>query len=452
MGIAERLALAASALVSLGLPLRTSGAQAPTASERLSAVCEAVGCDAAALRASRISAEVRLRHVQEVLDRGRPAVYLALDAPAVPDLANALTEAESMEAVRKILQDAPPLVPEAGTGISTLGIPQAHVRHPHPYLLERSQLYPFQHGLVLEALVAPHLYVLDTLTHESVRLHGGNAFAALVTPMFKVRIRHEQSAPVQTLSFMPKLTLQYFRLPTKADTSPWPSAFWMKGISFAWGHHSNGQTECIFTAGVPDNPDVCIAPAQPRDVRVNYPNGSFSTNYLKLSVFGTRQRLGKLQPVPGSDRAFQQVAHSKTTVSATLEINPSGLPPGGALPEPARSLYGPTRMGLGVEHESRIGCRGFWTGSYRLTRSAEFIDKTTEAGSSRFRFTAESAWEPDWFRSGGFIIRYVHGQDYYNLQFDRDIHWLQVGIVFSASEFEPFLSALPGKSNSPVTP
>ncbi len=423
---------------------RPAEAQPPArpAAEVLEDVCQAVGCREAALRASSLSAEERLRRVEEAVDRGLPAVYVALDASPDPALSGALDEASALATVRAILRDAPrPPAP----GPSTLGIPRKLVPHPHPYLLERSELFPFQQRLILEAQVAPHLFVIDTLTREGVRLHGGNAYAAAITPMFKVRIRNAESSPVQTLSFMPKATLEYFRLPRKQDTEPWGASLWMKGGAFAWGHHSNGQVECLFAAGVPDDPKVCVPPARPRDVHVNYPIGSFSTNYLRFGLFATRFRLDKLEPVAGTRNVFQQVPRSKTTLAATLELNPAGLPPGGSLPEPARALYGPTRVGLLAEHEARLSGGRFFNGSYRGTGSVELIDKTSEAGSSRWRFTAEAAWEPDWFRSGGLLVRYVHGQDYYNLQFTRDIHWLQFGVVFSASEFEPFLSVLPSR-------
>jgi hypothetical protein len=316
-------------------------------------------------------------------------------------------------------------------------IPQAPVAHPHPYLLERSMLFPFQQGLILEAQVAPHLYFYDGLTRERARLEGGNAVAVSATPLFIVRVRDEPSAPVQTLSFMPKLNFQFFRLPRKPADAPWPDAFWMKGTLFVWGHHSNGQTQCIYDPTKLDGAPDCKGPADPADVQVNYPNGSFSTNYLKLALFLVKMRLRPAPPVAAG--IVQRVTYSKTTIAASLEVNPPRVPPGGSLDEPARSLYGPTRVGVLVEHEQRTSRRGFLAGSYRLTGIAEFIDKTTAAGSSRWRLTAEAAFEPDWFRSGGFVARYIYGQDYYNLQFTRNISWFQLGLIFSASEFEPFL-------------
>jgi hypothetical protein len=414
-------------------------AQAQTSAERkaslvLEDVCTALACDASRLQ-STVRPVQRVAELREAASGATLApLYAALETPRDP--AVPLDENAALVTVKRIL--AGECAPCAGDEGATLGIPQKETRHPHPYLLERSMLFPFQQSLILEAQVAPHLYFYENLTkEEGVELHGGNAMGVSVTPMFKVRIRHEKSSPVQTLSFMPKLNLQYFRFPrrTKLD-DPWADVVWLKGGLFVWGHHSNGQTECLYQQERTDAD--CPPPSSPTDVRINYPNGSFSTNYLKFAVFTTRIRLG---PTVAEGGPFAtQIARKKTTFSASLELNPPGLPPGGSLEEPARSLYGPTRVGVTVEHEQRIKPRSFWTGSWRLTGSVDYIDKVADVGSSNWRFTVEGAWEPDWFRSGGFVARYVHGQDYYNLQFDRDIHWFQLGLVFSASEFERFLS------------
>jgi hypothetical protein len=85
-----------------------------------------------------------------------------------------------------------------------------------------------------------------------------------------------------------------------------------------------------------------------------------------------RMRLGPAQPVAAD--IVQKVTYSKTTIAASLEVNPPGLPPGGSLDEPARSPYGPTRVGVLVEHEQWTSRRGFLAGSYR-TGTTEFIDK-----------------------------------------------------------------------------
>lgn len=426
--------------------LLTLAAPAAQEGSLLEDVCAAVKCDASLLPAlGTPEANVRvlaLREASAKPDATVETIYEALGSSRAPGSAGA--PAEAMDTVRELLG----LSPSGGNTMRTLGIPQQEVGHPHPYLLERSMLFPFQKGLILEAQVAPHLYFYESLTKPNgVELHGGNAIGISVTPMFKVRIRHEKSSPVQTLSFMPKLNLQYFRLPPKAEDAPWggktgKEPVWLKGGLFVWGHHSNGQTECLYQQGVLDG--ECTPPSSAADVRINYPNGSFSTNYLKFAVFATRLRLGRVsQAMTPGPPIFQQKVQKKTTFAAWLELNPLGLPPGGSLDEPARSLYGPTRIGVNVEHEQRacvLGC-----GSWRFSGTGEYFNKVANVGSSRWRFTGEVGWEPDWFHAGGFVARYVHGQDYYNLQFDRNIHWFQVGLVFSASEFERFTSREPPK-------
>ena len=407
-------------------------------------VCLAVGCRVQVLRGVTTPPVPRLTELRRAACGGDlDAVFAALGAPADPGIVPAVDRAEALRTACQLASGPVPAASPAPPGGGALGIPKNPVPHPHPYLLERSILFPFQQHLILEAQIAPHLYFWENLTSQRMRLLGGNAFAVSVTPMFKVRIRNEASSPVQTLSFMPKLNLQYFHLGRKEATKLWPDTFWMKGGLFVWGHHSNGQTQCIYDASLPDDDPRCKGPADPAAVHIAYPTGSFSTNYLKLALFLTRIHApsDNLAPSPEGEKLVQQVPDTKTTFAAIVEVNPPSLPPGGSLSEPARSLYGPNRFGLLAEHERRTRARsGFVAGSYRLTGLVEYIDKVPDAGSSRWRFTSEAAFEPDWFRAGGFVARYIYGQDYYNLQFDRNISWFQFGLIFSASEFEPFLS------------
>ncbi len=222
------------------------------------------------------------------------------------------------------------------------------------------------------------------------------------------------------------------------------------------GHHSNGQDECTYQPGVLSREDLCPDPTRPEDVRINYPNGSFSTNYLRLGAVWKRYRL---QPFGGSSVATRAMGFGLYG-----ETHPPGLKIGGTLPPVLRPLYGTNRLRAFASLEARVGSLGpesggFWKGSVRLEGGVEYIDKvppdraptsttipdaplnalfTPGDGSSRWRFVVEAAWTPDWLRGWGLEARYHYGQDYYNLLFVRDIHWFQAGIVFDAAEFLPF--------------
>src|SRR5262245_55743166 len=127
-------------------------AQPPSDAERkatllLEDVCEAVACVTASLRPT-VEPVERARKVRDAaLGDSLDAVYAALGSPR--DAGRALDPAP-LRTVRELVFGTTPAPADPGTDGKTLGIPQAEIGHPHPYLLERSMLFPGQKGLILE--------------------------------------------------------------------------------------------------------------------------------------------------------------------------------------------------------------------------------------------------------------------------------------------------------------
>jgi hypothetical protein len=325
--------------------------------------------------------------------------------------------------------------------------------HPDPNVLEHSHMYFATQGMLFEAQIAPHIFFFDNLKglyDADVGKHRWG-WALSFTPMIRLRNLDEESGPIKTLSWMPKLDLQVVRM--RRDSASTATSLTLHGTV---GHHSNGQDECTYEPGILGRDDLCPPPSRPEDVTINYPNGSFSTNYLRLGVVWKRYRLVRREDYSMATRAL--------TFGLYGETHPPGLKIGGTLAPPLRPLYGSNRLRATAAFETRVGpsepdSRSFWKGSVRLESWGEYIDKIAPGlpptfttipdaplnalyvpgeGSSRFRFLIEAAWTPDWLRGWGLEVRYHHGQDYYNLLFIRDIHWFQAGIVFDAAEFLPF--------------
>jgi hypothetical protein len=275
--------------------------------------------------------------------------------------------------------------------------------------------------------------------------------------MLRVRIQNVESGPIKTLSWMPKGDLQLVWLRRQA-VSPTTERARAWTLLATVGHHSNGQDECTYVPGVLSRSDLCPDPARVEDVQINYPNGSFSTNYIRVGVFRKWLSLRK--------QNLQSIPVRTLLVGAVFEANPSGLTIGGTLPPVLRELYGCNRFLGRAEWETRVGSfdpssgSGLLRGSLRLAAGVEYLDKLAPSGaatftsrpdepmnalydprtgSSRWRFSAEAAWNPDALRGWGLFARYVHGQDHYNILFIRDIHWFQAGIVFDAGEFQVFV-------------
>src|SRR5262249_10311776 len=107
---------------------------------------------------------------------------------------------------------------------------------------------------------------------------------------------------------------------------------------------SNGQDESIYHPGVREGRDV--APS-PDSLTVNYPNGSFSTNYAAVAYFYRRIGLG-----PGADLG--------ATPARWFLLGGLGGEwhrfawPGGNIPEPLQGSYGLDRYFAVLEYERRV--------------------------------------------------------------------------------------------------
>ena len=351
----------------------------------------------------------------------------------------------------------------AGAGASggaapTGYIPPDFISHPNLPTLERSYILKGGEDVYLEAQIAQHIVFYENLSRPQLYDKGGNAWSVSFTPMLRLRILDNLSGPIKTLSWMPKLDAMFIHspLPTKSDGERTASvAQWI--VRGTYGHHSNGQDENMF---VPDLPDSGPDPATPQDVTVNYPNGSFSTNYLRIAVYHRRFALRL-------NERFQYAPYRTLQVGAYYENHPRELPIGGDLPSAVRPLYGTQRTGATIEFETRLDPGGTRSGalgvikraSARLTIQLDYFDKLNDEvaptvlsaspaplaalydagdGSSRFRLYSELGYNPDFLRGWGLMFRYIDGQDYYNLQYFRNIHWFQLGIMFDPAEFEPF--------------
>lgn len=340
-------------------------------------------------------------------------------------------------------------------------LPIAPKSHPDPNVLERSYLLPFFEGLAFEAQIAPHIFIWDNFQklYQPVDPGRSGHFAAAVsfTPMVRLRMQDAESSPIKTLSWMPKVDVQLVwmrRRAALAENDERASAWTLQATV---GHHSNGQDECSYVPGVLSRPDLCPDPTRLEDVRINYPNGDFSTNYVRLGV--TRKWL-TLRTL-GSGR----VPVRTFLLGGAFEANPAGLRIGGTLPPVLRTLYGCNRLLGRLEWETRLGDfpsstrSGLLRGSLRISGAIEYLDKaaptadatftsqpdaplnalyTPATGSSRWRFSSEVAWNPDALRGWGLVARYLRGQDHYNLLFIRNIDFFQAGVVFDAGELQLF--------------
>jgi hypothetical protein len=238
--------------------------------------------------------------------------------------------------------------------------------------------YPFVLGgvepLLVEANIAPHFTV-----HAKRWL-----FAIVLTPKILVRMFLDESSPVRTPSYMPRLSA-YFWLD---DTLPRHPAFY---ASVSLNHHSNGQDGPFF---LPDG-------------AINHQDGSFSTNYLELSLYST---LGRGNVFAWSSLSFEW----------HLDINQE--------PE-LEGRYGLYRLHLSSAVLSGLELEGGL--SLRLTAIVDDIlyqsDEPALKVLEHFPFSARYTMTIPGIQLGLYAAYFI-GHDYYNIWFDRVANVLEVGI------------------------
>jgi hypothetical protein len=327
-----------------------------------------------------------------------------------------------------------------------------------------------QDRLAIEVEFAEPIFPYQKRTSPVGRQFGGRTFAVAFTPMYRVRIWKEHSAPVRVPSFMPKATVQMNFLDRRAPGRQWggggnaENARGFVGLTSAMvtaGHHSNGQDGCLYADEDGRELDPC--PEEPGAVRINRLNGSFSTNYVQATVIRAWYRVPDVSDVDARNRARPGVWTDERFASyalfggLTYEFNIPVDSFGGPIEEAARPIYGMNRFRLmaGVERFPR-GVREL--PRFKLAAWAQLTDKKADSADCGVSGRTDSfgdacaprfGWGADLSVGLGSAVdflgayaRYFHGQDYYNLSFTHR----------KGNSFQAGLSFTPGRSRGPAFP
>jgi hypothetical protein len=210
-------------------------------------------------------------------------------------------------------------------------------------------------------------------------------FALVLTPKIVVRMFREESAPVKSPSYMPRIT-GYFWF--QREVSDKPTFYGSVMLS----HHSNGQSQSFFD----DNGAI------------RHDGGSFSTNYFEFSAYAT---------------GFS--GHWFGWSALSLEWHP-GFNENSEL----KDRYGLVRAHFASTVLANLPLKGQLT--VRLSAILDRFEHTTQSGSflrefERFPVSARYTITLPGIDLGLYVGYYV-GHDYYNIYFDRVIHTLQLGI------------------------
>jgi hypothetical protein len=227
--------------------------------------------------------------------------------------------------------------------------------------------------LIFEADLVPNFSVLPRSWHV----------ALFLTPKIILRMFAENSAPVRTPSYMPRLTTFFWF----DDSATGPTSY----FSAAFLHHSNGQSGDFYNV----------------DGGHNHRSGSFGTNYFEFAAY---------------PKFWQSATFGWSSI--VLEWHPRSFEN-----KELRSTYGNLRLRLATTLNSSIG--GYASDlSFGLTAILTEMEKPTNASEifARFPLAIKYAIRPPSI-DVGLYAAYYQGQDYYNIWYDRFISVLQIGIA-----------------------
>jgi hypothetical protein len=327
---------------------------------------------------------------------------------------------------------------------------------PHPEYMERAYIFKnipdSKTGELFQGLIPLHLPLRQDVqsAYNSVRRdpwHSHSSLAAFFSMVVELRMTKENSAPVRTPSYMPKITLTYFnvkalaRLDTAVRTRADSLRFMKLNQVRLWtipvipyGHYSNGQDGCLFTFQQELN-KVCTDTAKaPHGLTVNRRDGSFSSHYMQVGVFYRRITLDdetQLGPY--------YVGKSYWSLGGQVRAYQPYYWLGGGLSEELRALYGPTRIRALANHVTQHSSgRFFGPGQFRVEGFVEALAGTRHSSVDPVRVSIEVARTMDKRGGWGLFARVYSGQDDYNLGFLTNIRVLQIGATATAERMPSF--------------
>lgn len=329
----------------------------------------------------------------------------------------------------------------------------------HAEFLEKSYLF---HGfprvrprgerpLVFEAQLAPHLFLWNRQQDVEVRTHDPAVPRTLVgwgyrlsglerllgtrpalapgwlgalwvdalsfTLQLRLRMVTDAETPARPPSYMPRIDYQLFgywkHAPERAGHSPTVDVLELRLTP--WGHHSNGQRDCIFDRTTVSVDAACPAydPGAPPLERLNRWSGEMTTNFFLVGAHWARLWLG----TDHRERA-------RVGLGLSYEDNPQGFGVG-AIDETLQTLYGRRRVEVSAQASRR------WTGLWNAEAAYTWISRTP-AGIPDWRVRAELSYTFASAGGLGLFTRYVAGQDDLNVLFASPaVHELQAGFVWN---------------------
>ncbi len=244
-------------------------------------------------------------------------------------------------------------------------------------------------SLIFEANIIPN-FILRV--NKKAKLMG------VITPQIILRMYNTESLPVQTPSYMPQFTL-YYSIGEKLSINN----FTLFG---KLAHHSNGQQDNFYL----------------KNGEINYKSGNFSTNYFELGVIKT---------------FFDHKLNAAQFFSTSFEIHPEALSA-----EELKGIYGfyrwnlqfaifklPHKFSFGKKERAKFSLKG------QITWLFGDIYDWNSFSFNRFIGSVTFYYHPPFLEDIGLFVQYYHGQDYYNIYFNKNRDIFRIGFMTDQFKF-----------------
>jgi hypothetical protein len=236
---------------------------------------------------------------------------------------------------------------------------------------------PAKKGILFEGQIAPS-YELFHLGKEADKMKRGFSLDAIITPKVLLKVYSSQSRPLQSPSYMPMITFEACWKTDAVGIYPFVTI----------GHHSNGQTGTTYDSSG----------------HINTRTGDFYTNFVKLGY------------------AMSAAAWPHHKIGIVYEIHPVH----GwwfSIDEAIKGSYGRKRIHCYYSYERKnVKAEVNYTRIYDSWELAQGVSPNILEINFSWRL-------PGLQNLASLFTNFYQGQDYYNIDFARQIRQFKMGLA-----------------------
>jgi hypothetical protein len=246
--------------------------------------------------------------------------------------------------------------------------------------------------------IEPLIFEANLIPNFILRSNKEAKLMAVVTPQIILRMYNEESLPVRTPSYMPRITV-YYSIGKKLNVNNFT-------VFGRIAHHSNGQEDDFYL----ENGDI------------NYKSGNFSTNYFEFGVIKTY---------------YDKNLKAAQFFSTSLEVHPEKLSDSELI-----GLYSFYRWNSQVaifklpfdidknrKERAKFSLKGEFTWLFGDINGWDFFTLDRAIASVTFYY------HPSFLEDIGLFVQYYHGQDYYNIYFPKSRDIIRIGFMTDQFRF-----------------